>query len=260
MLSPEELDRYARHIVLAGLGGPGQHKLKAARVLVVGLGGLGSPVTLYLAAAGIGTLGLVDDDVVSLSNLQRQVLHTSAAVGRRKVDSAAAAVAALNPHVAVVPHVLRIDEANADDLVAGYDVVVDGTDNFATRYALSDACFRQGKPLVTAAVSEYDASLTTILAHATGADGRPNPTYRCLFPAAPPAGLVPACAVNGVLGALLGVVGSLQALEVIKLVAGIGEPLVGRLLLFDAKAMSFDTIRYDWDPANPLNGQPSPNS
>jgi adenylyltransferase/sulfurtransferase len=260
MLSPEELDRYARHIVLAGLGGPGQHKLKAARVLVVGLGGLGSPVTLYLAAAGIGTLGLLDDDTVSLSNLQRQVLHTTHAVGRRKVDSATEAVAALNPHVIVVPHALRIDEANADDLVAGYDVVVDGTDNFAARYALSDACFRQNKPLVTAAVSEYDASLTTILSYAKGADGTPNPTYRCLFPAAPPAGLVPACAVNGVLGALLGVVGSLQALEVIKLVAGIGEPLVGRLLLFDAKAMSFDTIRYDWDPANPLNGQPSPNA
>jgi adenylyltransferase/sulfurtransferase len=258
MLSPEELERYARHIVLAGLGGPGQHKLKAARVLVVGLGGLGSPVTLYLAAAGIGTLGLLDDDVVSLSNLQRQVLHTTAHVGAPKVASAAAAVAALNPHVTVEPHPLRIDEANADALVAAYDVVVDGTDNFAARYVLSDACFRQKKPLVTAAVSEYDASLTTILAYATGADGKPNPTYRCLFPAAPPAGLVPACAVNGVLGALLGVVGSLEALEVIKLVAGIGEPLVGRLLLIDVKAMAFDTIRYRWDPANPLNGRPEP--
>jgi adenylyltransferase/sulfurtransferase len=254
MLSPEELERYARHIVLAGLGGPGQHRLKAARVLVAGLGGLGSPVTLYLAAAGIGTLGLLDDDTVGLSNLQRQILHATADVGRPKVESAAATVAALNPNVVVEPHPLRLDDDNADALVAGYDVVVDGTDNFAARYALSDACFRQKKPLVTAAVSEYDASLTTIIAHGTGPDGTPNPTYRCLFPEAPPAGLVPACAVNGVVGALLGVVGSLEALEVVKLVVGIGEPLVGRLLLIDVKAMHFDTIRYHWNPANPLNG------
>lgn len=254
MLSQSELERYARHIVLRDLGGPGQQRLRAARVLVVGAGGLGAPAIIYLAAAGVGTLGIVDDDAVSLSNLQRQVIHATSDVGRLKVESASDAVGRVNPHVAVEAHAVRLNASNVMGLIASYEIVVDGSDNFETRYLLSDACFRAGKPLVTAAVSEYDGSLTTLMPHRAGPDGRPNPTYRCLFPDPPPAGTVPSCAAAGVLGALVGVMGSLQALEVIKLVAGIGEPLVGRLLLFDAKAMTFETIRYRWNPANPLNG------
>ena len=254
MFDPDELERYARHIVLRELGGPGQQKLKAARILVIGAGGLGAPVLLYLAAAGVGTLGIVDDDAVSLSNLQRQVIHATPDVGRPKVESAAAAIGRINPHVRVESHAVRLDAGNAPALVAAYDVVVDGSDNFATRYLVSDTCFRAGRPLVTAAVSEYDGSLTTLMPHLPGPDGRPNPTYRCLFPEPPPEGLVPSCAVAGILGALTGTMGSLQALEAIKIVAGIGEPLVGRLLMFDARALRFETVRYRWDPDNPLNG------
>ncbi|MEJ1159624.1 HesA/MoeB/ThiF family protein [Prosthecomicrobium sp. N25] len=258
MLSESELERYARHIVLRDLGGPGQQRLKAARVLVVGAGGLGAPVILYLAAAGVGTLVVVDDDDVSLSNLQRQVIHGTEDVGRPKVDSAADHVARVNPHVRVETRRERLGPDNVDGLLAGVDVVVDGSDNFETRYLLSDACFRAARPLVTAAVSEYDGTLTTLAPHERGPDGVPNPTYRCLFPEPPPAGLVPACAVAGVLGALTGVMGSLQALEVIKLIAGIGEPLVGRLLMVDARAMRFETVRYAWSPDNPLNGTSVP--
>ena len=254
MFDPDELERYARHIVLRDLGGPGQQKLKAARILVIGAGGLGAPVLLYLAAAGVGTLGIVDDDAVSLSNLQRQVIHATPDVGRPKVESAAAAIGRINPHVRVETHAVRLDAGNAPALVEAYDVVVDGSDNFATRYLVSDTCFHAGKPLVTAAVSEYDGSLTTLMPHLPGPDGRPNPTYRCLFPEPPPEGLVPSCAVAGILGALTGTMGSLQALEAIKIVAGIGEPLVGRLLMFDARALRFETVRYRWDPDNPLNG------
>lgn len=254
MFDPDELERYARHIVLRDLGGPGQQKLKAARILVIGAGGLGAPVLLYLAAAGVGTLGIVDDDAVSLSNLQRQVIHATPDVGRPKVESAAAAIGRINPHVRVETHAVRLDAGNAPALVAAYDVVVDGSDNFATRYLVSDTCFHAGRPLVTAAVSEYDGSLTTLMPHLPGPDGRPNPTYRCLFPEPPPEGLVPSCAVAGILGALTGTMGSLQALEAIKIVAGIGEPLVGRLLMFDARALRFETVRYRWDPDNPLNG------
>lgn len=254
MFDPDELERYARHIVLRDLGGPGQQKLKAARILVIGAGGLGAPVLLYLAAAGVGTLGIVDDDAVSLSNLQRQVIHATPDVGRPKVESAAAAIGRINPHVRVETHVVRLEAGNAPALVEAYDVVVDGSDNFATRYLVSDTCFHAGRPLVTAAVSEYDGSLTTLMPHLPGPDGRPNPTYRCLFPEPPPEGLVPSCAVAGILGALTGTMGSLQALEAIKIVAGIGEPLVGRLLMFDARALRFETVRYRWDPDNPLNG------
>ncbi|MDR3493186.1 MAG: molybdopterin-synthase adenylyltransferase MoeB [Ancalomicrobiaceae bacterium] len=256
ILSTDELSRYARHIVLNGFGGPAQQKLKAARVLVVGAGGLGSPVILYLAAAGIGTLGIVDDDTVSLSNLQRQVIHSTGDIGRPKVASAATRVAAINPHVAVEAMPERLTDANAVELIAKYDVVVDGSDNFATRYLVSDAAFHAKRPLVTAAVSEFDGSLTTLAPHLTGPDGTPNPTYRCLFPEAPPEGLVPTCAQTGILGALTGVVGSLQALEVLKLVASVGEPLIGRLLLIDSRSMLFETIRYRWSPTNPLSGVP----
>ena len=255
LLSSDELERYARHIVLKDLGGPGQQRLKAARVLVIGAGGLGAPAILYLAAAGVGTIGIVDDDAVSLSNLQRQVIHATADIGRPKVDSAADHVGRINPHVAVETHAVRLGPDNVGALVAAYDLVIDGSDNFETRYTVSDACFHAKKPLVTAAVSEYDGSLTTLLPHLADAEGRPNPTYRCLFPEAPPAGLVPSCAVAGILGALVGVMGSMQALEALKLIAGIGEPLVGRLLLVDARSMRFETIGYRWNPRNPLNGK-----
>ena len=253
-LLPDEIERYARHLVLAEVGGPGQARLKAARVLVVGAGGLGAPLIQYLAAAGIGTIGVVDDDVVSLSNLQRQVIHDTAAVGRLKVESAASAVERLNPHVSVEGHSIRLTEANAAGLIGGYDLVADGSDNFSTRYLVSDACFRAGRPLVTAALGRFDGTLTTIRAYETGPDGRPNPTYRCLFPSPPPPGSVPPCAEAGVLGALAGVMGSLMAMEVIRAIAGFGEPLVGRLLMVDARSMRFETLRYAWDPDNPLNG------
>ena len=253
-LGPEEIERYARHIVLRGVGGPGQQKLKAARVLMIGAGGLGSPLAQYLAAAGVGEIGIVDDDVVSLSNLQRQVLHGTADVGRPKLDSAADAIARLNPHVRVTPFAVRLTAENARDLVRGFDVVADGSDNFATRYAVSDACFHEGVALVTAAVGSFDASLTTLRPFETGPDGRPNPTYRCLFPEPPPAGTVPTCSQAGVLGALTGVVGAMMALEVLREIVGFGEGLVGRLVLVDTLAMRFETLAYDWDPANPLNG------
>ncbi|MBN9021505.1 MAG: ThiF family adenylyltransferase, partial [Rhizobiales bacterium] len=190
-LSRDEIQRYARHIVLADVGGPGQQRLKAARVLVVGAGGLGAPVLQYLAAAGVGTLGIVDDDTVSLSNLQRQVIHATEAVGALKVESAAAAVARINPHVAVETHPVRLGPDSAAGLVAGYDLVLDCTDNFRTRYAVSDACFHARKPLVTAAVGQFDASITTLKPYLDGPDGTPNPTYRCVFPEAPPEGLLP---------------------------------------------------------------------
>jgi molybdopterin/thiamine biosynthesis adenylyltransferase len=254
MLGPEELERYARHIVLREVGGPGQAKLKAARVLAIGAGGLSAPVLLYLAAAGVGTLGVVDDDTVSLSNLQRQVIFATDDIGQRKVDSAEAVIARLNPHVAVETHMTRLDASNALDLISKYDIVADGSDNFATRYLVSDACYFAGKPLVTAAVGTFDGSLTTIRAHEKRADGVPNPTYRCLFPEPPPAGTVPACAEAGILGALPGVLGSMMALEVIREIVGFGEGLVGRLLMVDARSMRFETLNYAWDPSNPLSG------
>jgi adenylyltransferase/sulfurtransferase len=253
-LSQQEIERYARHIVLMGVGGPGQQKLKRARVLVIGAGGLGSPALQYLAAAGVGTLGMVDDDVVSLSNLQRQVIHDTAAVGEAKVASAAAAIARLNPHVKLDQHRTRIDAANAAALVADYDVVLDCSDNFTTRYVTSDACFHARKTLVTAAVGQFDGSLTTLKPHTKAADGNPNPTYRCLFPEAPPEGLLPTCSQAGILGALVGVIGALQALEAIKEIVSYGDLLVGRLLLMDARDMRFETVEYRWSPRNPLNG------
>jgi len=255
MLSPEELERYARHIVLHEVGGPGQAALKRARVLVVGAGGLGSPALLYLAAAGVGTLGVVDDDTVSLSNLQRQVIHGTPDVGLPKVESAVAAIRRINPHVAVETHQARLSAANALDLIGRYDLVADGCDNFATRYLVSDACYLARKPLVTAAMGTFDGTLTTVRAHERSADGKPNPTYRCLFPEPPPPGTVPACAEAGVLGAMAGVLGSMMALEVIREIVGFGESLVGRLVMLDARAMRFETLRYGWDPANPLSGE-----
>lgn len=242
--SSDELERYARHIVLPEIGGPGQQKLKAARVLVVGAGGLGAPVLQYLAAAGVGTLGVVDDDTVSLSNLQRQVIHDTESVGRTKVESAAASIARINPHVKVETHPIRLDADNAEALIAAYDVAVDGSDNFSTRYVLADAAAAARRPLVTAAIGRFDGTVTVLKPYETGPDGAPNPSYRDLFPEAPPAGSVPTCAEAGVLGVLPGVIGSLQAMEVIKLVAGVGEPLIGRLLLYNALTVRFETIRY----------------
>jgi adenylyltransferase/sulfurtransferase len=255
MLSPDELERYARHIVLREVGGPGQNALKRARVLVVGAGGLGAPALLYLAAAGVGTLGVVDDDTVSLSNLQRQVIHATPDIGVAKVETAAAAIRRLNPHVAVELHAARLDAGNALDLLGRYDLVADGSDNFATRYLVSDACYFAKRPLVTAAVGTFDGTLTTIRAHEKSADGMPNPSYRCLFPEPPPPGTVPACAEAGILGAVAGVLGSLMALEVIREIVGFGEGLVGRLLMIDARSMRFETLRYGRDPANPLSGE-----
>jgi len=253
--SADELERYARHIVLREVGGPGQQKLKAARVLVVGAGGIGSPALLYLAAAGVGKLTVIDDDKVSLSNLQRQVLYGTPDIGRLKTEAAGDEIARLNPFVKVDTRAERLDSKNALALISAHDVVLDGSDNFATRYLVSDACFFAKRPLVTAALGTFDATLTTIRAHEKGPDGTPNPTYRCLFPEAPPAGTVPTCEQAGILGALAGVAGSLAALEVIREIVGFGEGLVGKLLMFDARSLRFETLRYRWNPENPLSGK-----
>jgi molybdopterin-synthase adenylyltransferase len=254
MLTSDELERYARHIVLREVGGPGQAALQAASVLVIGAGGLGAPVLMYLAAAGIGQLGVADDDIVSLSNLQRQIIHFTPDIGRPKVDSAAEKIHALNRHVKFESHAIRLNASNAMALICGYDLVLDGSDNFETRYLVSDACFLAERPLITAALGMFDGSLTTIRAHEKNAAGEFNPTYRCLFPEPPPPGTVPACAEAGVMGALAGVLGSMMALEAIREIVGFGEGLVGRLLMVDARAMRFETLRYARDPANPLNG------
>jgi adenylyltransferase/sulfurtransferase len=254
-LNDDELERYARHIVLRQVGGPGQAKIRAARVLIVGAGGLGSPCALYLAAAGVGHLGLVDDDAVSLSNLQRQILFSTADVGRRKVDAARAHLDALNPGVAVTVHPVRLTAANAAALIAGYDIVADGSDNFETRFLVNDACFAARKTLVFAAVTEFDGQLATFKAwDKTGA----YPCYRCLFPAPPPAGTVPSCSETGVLGAAAGVMGSLQALEVLKEITGIGDSLAGKILITDTLSARFRTVSLAPDPACKLCGAHAP--
>lgn len=244
MLNADELERYARHIVLREVGGPGQAKLKAARVLVIGAGGLGAPALMYLAAAGVGTLGVADDDHVSLSNLQRQIIHATPDIETLKTDSAAATIAALNPHVRFVGHAVRFAAANAMEILSGYDLVLDGSDNFATRYLVSDTCFAAQKPLISGALGAFDASLTTLRPFERNAAGEFNPTYRCLFPEPPPEGTVPDCRGAGVIGALAGVLGSMMALEAIREIVGFGEGLVGRLLMIDARAMRFETLRY----------------
>lgn len=233
----EELDRYARHIVLHEIGGPGQQRLKAARVLVVGAGGLGSPAILYLAAAGVGTLGIVDDDTVSLSNLQRQVLHSTGDVGQAKTDSAAQAIAHINPHVEVITHPQRLTVDNAEALIFDYDIVLDGCDNFETRYLVNRVAAKAHKPLVFAAIGRWEGQLSVFRPWLGG------PCYQCIFPEAPDSGLVPACAEAGVLGAMAGVMGTMQAVETVKLITQSGEPLDGRLLLYDALGAEFRTIR-----------------
>jgi molybdopterin/thiamine biosynthesis adenylyltransferase len=231
----EQIHRYARHIVLPQLGGKGQRKLLDARVLVVGVGGLGSPVSLYLAAAGVGTLGLVDNDVVDISNLQRQIVHRNDRVGVSKVASAAEALRALNPDVNVVQHHTTFSSANALELVGAYDVVVECSDNFASKYLANDACVLTGRPLVWGAVFQFDGQMSVVLP-------RQGPCYRCIFPTPPPPGSVPSCVEAGVLGALVGVIGCWQALEAIKLLAGIGESLAGRLVIFDGLGATAETV------------------
>ena len=253
-LSEPEMERYARHIIMREIGGPGQHRLKNARVLVIGAGGLGSPLLQYLAAAGVGTIDIVDHDTVSLSNLQRQVIHGTPDIGMSKVESAAKALERINPHVNVIGHDVQCTNLNVEKLVASSNIVIDGSDNFSTRYLVSDTCYQLGKPLVTAALGVFDASLTTIRAHETGPNGKKNPTYRCLFPTPPPPGTIPACSEAGVLGALAGMMGSMMAIEVIRQIVGFGEGLVGRLLMVDVLDMRFETITYEWDPNNILNG------
>ena len=248
-LTDDELDRYARHIVLREVGGVGQRKLKDARVLVIGAGGLGSPVILYLAAAGVGTIGIADFDTVSLSNLQRQIAHRTIDVGRPKTESARDAAVAINPNVRIVTHAVRIAPDNALDLIGQYDIVADGSDNFATRFLVNDACFFAKKTLVSAAVTEFDGQLATFKAHETG-----RPCYRCLFSEAPPPGTAPSCSETGVLGAAAGVMGTLQALEVIKEITGAGESMAGRLLIYEALTTRFRSVRFAPDPACALCG------
>lgn len=243
-LSQDEIARYQRHILLPEIGGAGQQKLKTSRVLVIGAGGLGSPILQYLAAAGVGTLGISDDDHVSLSNLQRQVIHDSGTIGEMKTQSAADAIARLNPHVRVVRFEERFSAEMAALHLPRFDLLIDGSDNFDTRYAAADAAEIARLPLVTGAVGRFDGSLTVLKPYETGADGKPLPRYRDLFPAAPPPGLIPSCAEAGIVGALTGVIGTLMAMEAVKLLTGIGEPLVGRLLLYDSLSARFDTVKY----------------
>lgn len=245
-----QIKRYARHILLPEVGGKGQEKLLAARVLVIGAGGLGSPLLLYLAAAGIGTIGICDDDLVELSNLQRQVVHDTTTLGQLKVDSAIARLQALNPEVKVERFADRLTAATALERVVAFDVVVDGSDNFATRYLLNDACYLAKRPLVSAAMLRFEAQLSTFKAHL----GDPHPCYRCLFPAPPDPGTVPSCSEAGVFGALPGVLGSMQAIETIKEILAIGEGLSGRLLLYDALEARLREIALPRDPDCPLCG------
>ena len=247
----DELHRYSRHILLKEVGAVGQARLRAARVLVVGAGGLGSPLALYLAAAGVGTLGLVDHDVLELSNLQRQVAHTTARIGQAKVDSAAEALRALNPEVRLELHPRRMDAATASELIPRYDVVCDGTDNFPTRFLLGDACHLLGRPLVSAAVLRFEGQLSLYQGHL----GAPHPCHRCLHPEPPPPGLIPSCSEAGVMGAVVGVMGTLQATEVLKHIMGIGEGMSGRLLLWDALDARFRMVRLRRDPGCALCGE-----
>jgi len=246
-LTPDDLSRYSRHLILPEVGMEGQRKLKAARVLCVGTGGLGSPLAFYLAAAGVGTLGLVDFDVVDVSNLQRQIIHSTRDVGRKKLDSAADKLNALNPALNVVKHETMLSSANALEIIADYDIVADGTDNFPTRYLVNDACVLSGKPNVYGSIFRFEGQASVFAT-------REGPCYRCLYPEPPPPGLVPSCAEGGVLGILPGLVGLIQATEAIKLILGNGEPLIGRLLLVDALAMRFRELKLRKNPDCPVCG------
>ncbi len=244
-LSPEELRRYARHLIMPEVGREGQEKLKAARVLLVGAGGLGSPLGLYLAAAGVGTLGLVEFDTVDESNLQRQVLYGQSDVGRPKLEAAIERLREINPHIRLVPHAERLESSNALELFADYDLIVDGTDNFPTRYLVNDACVLSGKPNVYGSIFRFEGQVSIFW-------GARGPCYRCLFPEPPPPGSVPSCAEGGVLGVLPGIIGSLQANEAIKLILGAGDPLIGRLVLFDAMGFKFRELKLKKSPDCPV--------
>jgi len=248
-LSPEQRDRYSRHLLIPEIGAEGQQKLLDARVLLLGAGGLGSPTALYLAAAGVGTLGIVDDDEVDLSNLQRQVIHTTQRVGIPKVDSAEESIHALNPDVNVVKYPVRLDASNIMSIIEGYDVIVDGVDNFPTRYLLNDATVRLKIPVVSASILGFDGQLSVFAPYE-------GPCYRCLFREPPPAELAPSCGANGVLGVLPGTMGLLQATEVVKLIVGIGDPAIGRLLLYDALAATLSEVKVHRDPACPICSRP----
>ncbi|WP_321395487.1 molybdopterin-synthase adenylyltransferase MoeB [Emcibacter sp.] len=244
ILTDEQLDRYARHVILKEVGGAGQQKLLASKVLVIGAGGLGSPLILYLAAAGVGTIGIVDDDVVDLSNLQRQVIHMTDKVGAAKTASTAELVARLNPDVHTIQHNLRLDAGNAESILAGYDLVVDGTDNFATRFLVNDLCLRHQKPLISGALSQFDGQLATFKGYLAD-----KPCYRCLVPEDP--GNIGNCAEDGILGAVAGVIGSLMATEALKELLGLGESLAGKLLIYDALGTTFRRIGLPKDPGCP---------
>jgi len=245
----EQVVRYARHIILPGIGGAGQRKLLDAKVLVIGAGGLGSPVAMYLAAAGVGKIGILDFDKVDLTNLQRQIIHTTGDVGRSKVESAAETLQDINPGVEVTPYDTILSSQNASEVIEPWDVVVDGTDNFPVRYLVNDVTQWLGRPLVYGSIYQWEGQNTVFL------PGKEAPCYRCLYPEPPPPGTVPSCAEGGVFGVLPGIVGSIQATEAIKLILGVGEPLVGRLLLFDAMAMDFTTVKVKWDPECPVCGK-----
>ena len=244
----DEVVRYARHIILPQIGGEGQRRLLDASVLCVGAGGLGSPIAMYLAAAGVGRLGVVDFDRVDLTNLQRQILHGTSDVGRSKVESAASTLRELNPGIEVEPHDTVLTSDNAFEILGNYDLVIDGSDNFPVRYLVNDATQFLGKPLVYGSIYQFEGQVTVFLPGAAG------PCYRCLFPQPPPPGSVPNCAEAGVFGVLPGIVGSIQATEAIKMITGIGDPLVGRLLIFDALEMDFTTVKIKRDPACPVCG------
>ena len=250
-MTPEQRDRYSRHTLLPEVGVDGQLKMLNAKVLLVGAGGLGAPTALYLAAAGIGTLGLVDDDVVDASNLQRQVIHNTERIGMLKTESARRTIEALNPDVNVVEHPGRMDSSNIVEIIGEYDVIVDGADNFPTRYLLNDASVRLRKPVVSASILSFDGQISTFVPFE-------GPCYRCLYPTPPPAELAPSCSANGVLGAMAGTMGLLQANEVLKLVLGIGEPLIGRLLLFEALSTRFTELKVRRDPNCPICGDDAP--
>ena len=253
-LSDDQVERYARHLILREVGGTGQKKLLDARVLIVGAGGLGSPALLYLAAAGVGTVGIVDGDHVALSNLQRQIAHTTHDIGRLKVESASEHARAINPDVHINRHATRIGSSNALELVKNYDIVLDGCDNFATRFLVNDACYLGERTLVSAAVGQFDGQLALFKAHERPKGHRTYPCYRCLYPEAPPAGTVPSCTEAGILGALTGVMGTLQALEALKEILHIGETLAGKLMLYDGLGGTFRTVRVKPDPDCALCG------
>lgn len=254
-LTDTQLERYARHIVLKEIGGTGQKKLLKSRVLVIGAGGLGAPCLMYLAAAGIGTIGVIDADVVSLSNLQRQIVHDTDNIGMLKVESAAKSLARINPDIHVIAHRERLTTENAETIIADYDIVADGCDNFPTRFLVNDACFAAKRTLVSGAVGPFEGQLATFKSHELDDNGLPYPNYRDLVPEAPPADMMPACEEAGVLGALTGVIGSMMALEVIKEITGAGTSLAGRLLIYDALDTRVRVIGLPHDPSNPLTGQ-----